>query len=326
MNFYNFYLSLSANNTSSIMKNINMKLTLKMTLLVLASTFYFTSCKDEPKVDTPTPTKNMLETLADAKFSIFKTAIDKANLSTTFSGSAKYTLFAPTDDVMVASGLPNVDGLTESQCANLVRYHMLEGAQTATTLPAFGFVTTLNNEGVAGFKLKVNITVTTGVIRVNGAQVLNSNIATNGVVHEINKLLKQPTMYEMLSFTGELSKYKTGLDYETGLKDLLKDVSGLTTLFATNNAGTVAYLNLKNRDFSSLPPTDRRAFLNNGFVDNANKLAASLNTGTLTTKGEPINFSLKNGSVTLNDSITVLYSDIQCVNGVIHIIDKSLAK
>ena len=85
----------------------------------------------------------MLEILADAKFSIFKTAVDKANLSTTFSGSTKYTLFVPTDDVMVAAGLPNVDGLSESQCANLVRYHMLEGVQTATTLPAFGFVTTL---------------------------------------------------------------------------------------------------------------------------------------------------------------------------------------
>ena len=107
---------------------------------------------------------------------------------------------------------------------------------------------------------------------------------------------------------------------------MLKDQAGLTTLFATNNAGTVAYLNLKNRDFSSLPPTDRRAFLNNGFVKDANKLAAGLTTGTLTTLGEPINLSSVSGNITLNDSITVLYSDIQCVNGVIHIIDKSLAK
>jgi uncharacterized surface protein with fasciclin (FAS1) repeats len=296
------------------MKHIKMKLTFKTALLVLATTFYFSSCKDEPKTSDPQPTKNMLEILADAKFSIFKTAVDKANLTATFSGSAKYTLFAPTDDVMVSAGLLNVDGLTESQCANMVRYHMLEGVQTATTLPVFGFVTTLNNEGPVGFKLKMNVTVSNGVIRVNGAQVLTSNVGTNGAVHEINKLLKQPTMYEMIGFTGELSKFKTGLDYETNLKDMCKDAAGLTTLFAANNAGTIAYLNLKNRDFSSLPPTDRRAFLNNGFVADANKLAAGLTSSSVA------------GSVTLNDSITVLYSDIQCVNGVIHIIDKSLAK
>jgi uncharacterized surface protein with fasciclin (FAS1) repeats len=308
------------------MKHNNMKLTIKTALLVLAASFFFSSCKDEPKSSDPQPTKNMLEILADAKFSIFKTAVDKANLSTTFSGSTKYTLFVPTDDVMVAAGLPNVDGLSESQCANLVRYHMLEGVQTATTLPAFGFVTTLNNEGPVGFKLKMNVAVATGVIRVNNAQVVASNVATNGAVHEITKLLKQPTMYEMISYTGDLSKYKTGLDYETNLKDLLKDPTGLTTIFATNNAGTVAYLNLKNRDFSSLPPADRRAFLNNGFVKDANKLAAGLTSGSLTTLGEPINFSSVAGIVTLNDSIAVTYSDIQCVNGVIHIIDKSLAK
>ena len=308
------------------MKNINLKLTIKTAILVLATTIYFSSCKDDTTDSTPQPTKNMMEILADAKFSIFKTAIDKANLSATFSGNTKYTLFAPTDDVMVVAGLPNVDGLSEAQCANLVRYHMLEGVQTTANLPVFGFVTTLNNEGPAGFKLKMNVSVTSGVIRVNGAQVLASNVATNGAVHEINKLLKQPTMYDMIGYTTELSKYKTGLDYETNLKDMLKDQAGLTTLFATNNAGTVAYLNLKNRDFSSLPPTDRRAFLNNGFVKDANKLAAGLTTGTLTTLGEPINLSSVSGNITLNDSITVLYSDIQCVNGVIHIIDKSLAK
>lgn len=303
-----------------------MKLTIKTALLVLASLFYFSSCKDEPKTNDPQPTKNMLEIVGDAKFSIFKTAIDKANLSTTFSGSIKYTLFAPTDDVMVKAGVLNVDGLSEAQCANLVRYHMLEGVQTVTTLPVFGFVTTLNNEGTAGLKLKMNVTITNGVIRVNGAQVLSSNEATNGVVHEISKLLKQPTIYEMISNTSELSKYKTGLDYETNLKDMLKNESALTTLFATNNAGTITFLNLKNKDFSSLPPSDRRAFLNNGFVKDANKLAAGLTSGSLATLGEPINFSYIAGSVTLNDSITVLYSDVQCINGVIHIIDKSLAK
>jgi uncharacterized surface protein with fasciclin (FAS1) repeats len=99
---------------------------------VASSAIFMQSCKeDEPTTNDPLPTKNMLEVVGDAKFSIFKAAVDKANCASVLSGTAKYTIFAPTDDQFVSAGITNVDGLTETQAANLIKYHMLEGEHTS---------------------------------------------------------------------------------------------------------------------------------------------------------------------------------------------------
>lgn len=303
-------------------------LTKKMLLVfaVASSLFFIQSCKDdEPVNNDPLPTKNMLEIIGDAKFSIFKAAVDKANFASVLSGTTKYTIFAPTDDQFVAANIPNVDGLSETQCANLIKYHMLEGEHTSANISAYGYMATLNTEGPAGLKLKVNLRLDAGTIRVNNKQVVSTSKGTNGIIHELAGVLKQPTVYDMIGNSSDMSKYKTGLDLEAAINAPLKDVAALNTVFVVNNAGTDAYTKLKERQFSSMTPTDRRAFLNNTIVPDANKLAAGL-TGTLNTKGDPITVGMAAGKVTLNDSITVTITDIQCLNGVIHVVDKALAK
>jgi uncharacterized surface protein with fasciclin (FAS1) repeats len=309
---------------------MKMKFPFKRLLLVSAvasSMVFIQSCKeDEPATNDPLPTKNMLEVVGDAKFSIFKAAIDKANFASVLSGSAKYTIFAPTDDQFVSAGITNVDGLTETQAANLIKYHMLEGEFTSANIAAYGYMTTLNTEGPSGLKLKLNLRLDNGTIRANNAQVVGTTKATNGIIHELAGVLKQPTVYDMILNSSDLSKYRTGLDLETAIREPLKNATALTTVFVVNNAGTDAYTKLKERQFSSMMPADRRAFLNNTIVPNTNKLAAGLTAGTLNTQGNPITIGMNAGKVTLNDSITVTITDIQCLNGVLHVIDKSLAK
>lgn len=309
------------------MKNTFFTKRIFFALATVLSVFFVQSCKeDEPQTNDPAPTKNMMEIVGDAKFSIFKAAVDKANFASVLSGTTKYTVFAPTDDQFVAAGVTNVDGLSETQCANLIKYHMIEGEHTSANIAAYGYMTTLNTEGPAGLKLKMNLRIDNGTIRANNKQVVSTTKGTNGIIHELAGVLKQPTIYEMIVNSSDMSKYRTGLDLEAAINAPLKDAGALNTVFVVNNAGTDAYTKLKERQFSSMTPTDRRAFLNNTIVPDANKLAAGLTAGSLNTKGDPINIGMNAGKVTLNDSINVTITDIQCLNGVIHVIDKSLAK
>lgn len=295
--------------------------------LVLISFSTLNSCKDDPVTNnTPTPTKNMLEVLSEAKYSIFKAIVDKANFSSVFSGTVKYTVFAPTDDQLVAAGIMNADGMTETEAENFVKYHMIEGEHTTLTLPLYGYVNTLNTQGPSGLKPKLNIRISSETIYANNKQVLATTKGTNGIIHELGGVLKPLTVYEMIFSSSDLSKYRAGLDLEAGINAPLKDVAALTTVFAVNNAGTDAFTKAKERQFSSMNPTDRRAFLNNGIVASTNKLAAGITAGSLSTQGDPLNVTLSAGKIILNDTVTVTITDVQCINGVLHIVDKALSK
>ncbi|MBA89046.1 MAG: hypothetical protein CMB16_07270 [Euryarchaeota archaeon] len=116
-------------------------------------------------------------------------ALGKANLVTTLQGDGPFTVFAPTDDAFAAAGIDLSTFDTDEEIATLVdilTYHVVSGSVMSSDLSDGMTTQALNSDSLT-------FTVGDGVM-VNGANVtLADVIASNGVVHVIDKVLMPPT-------------------------------------------------------------------------------------------------------------------------------------
>jgi uncharacterized surface protein with fasciclin (FAS1) repeats len=100
------------------------------------------------------------------------------------SGSGPYTVFAPTDGAFVASG---VDPSNVEAVSAVLAYHVVSGAIPSSALAATNTVPTLQGKSVV-------VTKNSAGVFVNGdAKVVIADVmASNGVVHVIDKVLMPP--------------------------------------------------------------------------------------------------------------------------------------
>ncbi|MFT5480045.1 MAG: putative surface protein with fasciclin (FAS1) repeats, partial [Bacteroidia bacterium] len=67
---------------------------------------------------------------------------------------------------------------------------------------------------------------------------------------------------------------------------------------------------------------ERQKILENSTMDGSVK--ASLLSGTMTTLGDDMVVTSVSGELTLNGKAKVVHKDVQCVNGLMHVIDNLL--
>ena len=120
-------------------------------------------------------------------------AIIQAGLLTTLSGDGPYTIFAPTDQAFIDAGI-NLDNFTGEDgiaaLGNVLAYHVTMGNVMSGDLSNGQFVTMLNQQ-------QVRIGVTPGGVIVNDASVTQADVvASNGVIHVIDKVLMPPEVAE----------------------------------------------------------------------------------------------------------------------------------
>ena len=141
------------------------------------------------------PTANAANIVETAKgagvFNTLLTAATAAGLATPLAESGPLTVFAPTDEAF--SKLP--EGTVESllkpenkdQLAAILSYHVLPRKLTSNMLPHKAIhVRTLK----AGGDRLLTITKSRGGVTVDGAQVVDADIAAdNGVIHVIDKVM-----------------------------------------------------------------------------------------------------------------------------------------
>ncbi len=129
--------------------------------------------------------------LSDTTFSYLVAAVTKANLVGTLSGAGPFTVFAPTNDAFRAAGFPTIASIQAADAATLssiLTYHVIAGRIFSSDLTDGEMPTTVNGG-------KVTIGLTNGAtVKGNGnatpSNIIATNIlATNGVVHVINKVL-----------------------------------------------------------------------------------------------------------------------------------------
>ncbi|UCG85690.1 MAG: fasciclin domain-containing protein [Gemmatimonadota bacterium] len=252
----------------------------------------------------------------NSDFSILATALSATGLDNVLAGEGPFTIFAPTDAAFDALPAARLDALLADPGAltEVLLYHAVAGRVYSGDLE--GVVST---ETLVGFPLLFDLS---DGAKVNDANILATNVlATNGVIHVIDKVLLPPTKdIVQTAVDAGFSTLATAL----GAADLVATLQGegpFTVFAPTDDA------------FATLPDGALEALLEDidaltsvllyhvvdGQVFSGNLSGVS---SAETLSGESISIDLSDG-VKINDA-TVIIKDIIATNGVIHVIDSVL--
>lgn len=281
-----------------------------------------------------------------------------AGLVETLSGDGPFTVFAPTNAAFANllellgddyNSLADFD--TEVEKGLLVKvltYHVVSAKALAGDLSDNQKIKTLQGEDVS-------ISLTDGKVLINDATEDSATVTTadvvasNGVVHIIDKVLIPQEVLDILSSlslrsiveiataTNDLSILVSALQQaDAGMVETLQG-DGPFTVFAPTNDAFMALLNDLGDDYNKISDFDtpeEKEFLTMVLqyhvIIGVTALSSSLTDGQTirTAQGEHVGISIKNGTVHITDATennaTVIAADVLATNGVVHVINKVL--
>jgi transforming growth factor-beta-induced protein len=244
-----------------------------------------------------------------------------ADIAVALSGAGPFTVFAPTNEAFAAAGADVTDVPT---IAAILKYHVVAGKIPSSALQATQSVPTLQGEEIV-------VTVTDAGVFVNGdSQVVIPDVmATNGVVHVVNKVLVPPSMLapkaastivELAVATPALSILVSVLtlpDYAPVLAAL--SGAGPFTVFApTNEAFEAAGVNVS--DVAAVTAVLQYHVVAGAIPSSALKPTQSV----ATLQGEEVVVTVTPEGVFVNGDAKVVIADVTASNGVVHVIDAVL--
>lgn len=118
-------------------------------------------------------------------YTMFSKLLMQANLASTLQGSARFTVFAPTDEALAKVGKAKLDSIASdsTQLRHLLQYHIVNSAISANEILKLKDARTMLGS-------KVEFMMENGRLHVNKAVVLQPDIkASNGVIHGIDSVL-----------------------------------------------------------------------------------------------------------------------------------------
>jgi uncharacterized surface protein with fasciclin (FAS1) repeats len=120
-------------------------------------------------------------------------ALVQANLVTTLEGDGPFTVFAPTDQAFADAGIDLSTYDTDEEIAaltDILLYHVYTAGAVYAADVTNGMTVTMGNGDEASF------TVTDGTVMIGDATVTSADVmASNGVIHVIDKVLMPPVPY-----------------------------------------------------------------------------------------------------------------------------------
>jgi uncharacterized surface protein with fasciclin (FAS1) repeats len=139
-------------------------------------------------VGTPAPhaaDKDIVDTAVSAgKFNTLAKALTEAGLVSTLKGPGPFTVFAPTDEAFAKLPAGTLEALLQDKAklTAVLTYHVVPGKVTASEVTRLNEATT-----VQGGKIRIG---TTGGVTVNDANVIATDVmASNGVIHVIDRVI-----------------------------------------------------------------------------------------------------------------------------------------
>lgn len=307
---------------------------LKIVIIILSLTFSFLSCNDDndPVVD------NTITGLAktNPNLSILVQALVKADLATTLQGVGPFTVFAPTDAAFTAflktTPYATLNDVPKDVLTQILLNHVVSGNVKSTDLTT-GYIKTLA-KGTASSTNNLSMFVNTASgVKLNGvATVTTANVmASNGVIHVVDKVIGLPTIVTHATANPNFTSLVGALT-STGQPDFVSILSGAGpyTVFApTNDAFTALNTELAPGGIAGVSTANLTKVLTY-HVANGNVLAASLTEGQMvSTLQTPQKFTIQlTGGAKIKDAnnriSTIVATDVQCSNGVIHVLNKVL--
>ncbi|WP_339713274.1 fasciclin domain-containing protein [uncultured Kriegella sp.] len=274
-----------------------------------------------------------------------------ADLVATLSGDGPFTVFAPTNAAFAAllddlgdeyNSLADFDTEDEKTLlAKILTYHVVGSAALSTDLSEGQEIETVQGENIV--VSLVGGVFTDDATDENAQVILADQMASNGVVHVVDKVLLpqevldalKPNMVELAQAVDDLSLLVEALVQADA--DLVATLSGdgPFTVFAPTNAAFAALLDDLGDEYNSLGDFDTEAEkelltkILTYHVVATSALSADLSDGQEieTVQGENVIISL-HGGVFIDDATNanaeVILADQMAKNGVAHIVDKVL--
>jgi uncharacterized surface protein with fasciclin (FAS1) repeats len=302
---------------------------------------------------------DVLEGDEDGRFSTLVAAIDAAGLRPLLNSSSEYTIFAPTNDALVAAltavGLSAEDLLADSNTLQeVLLYHVVPGrvrssdlfrGATLRTMAGQDLITAENEGGQ----------LTAGGILVGQANI----VAGNGFIHVLDEgILVPPSLAETLTpppaepetttddsaaaeadtrpsvaqiladdADGRFSTLLAAVE-AAGLTETLSGEGNFTVLAPTNEAfdAALAYLGLEAADLLADTETLTQVLTYHVLPVRTRTALLFVGADLATLQGESVNFSeASNGTLTVNNgAATVRDANFVGSNGVVHVIDAVL--
>jgi uncharacterized surface protein with fasciclin (FAS1) repeats len=281
---------------------------------------------DEPAPPTPMPTevppteapKDIVDVAVEAdSFETLVAAVQAAGLEDALRGEGPFTVFAPTDDAFAALPEGTVEALLadpEGDLQQILLYHVVPGQVMAADVSDGLMAETLQGGSVT-------FAVDGDMVTIDGATIVATDIeASNGVIHVIDAVILPPKdIVDTAIEAGDFSTLVAAVQ-AAGLEDALRG-EGPFTVFAPADAA-----------FDSLPDGTIEALLADPegqlkrileyHVIPGKVMAADVSDGLMaeTLRGASVTFAVDGDMVTI-DGATIVATDIEASNGVIHVID-----
>ncbi|XP_007889427.2 periostin isoform X1 [Callorhinchus milii] len=248
---------------------------------------------------------------------------DRSNLRKEIEGIGSFTFFAPSNEAWTILDSEVRNALLSNvniELLNALHYHMVNKRLMTKDLKNGLTLQSMHDDQT----LLINH-YSNGVVTVNCARILLANqIATNGVVHVIDRVITAVgyTIEDFIENDEELLSLRAATTASGVLAKLGK--KGHYTLFAPTNAA-----------FDKLPqdvlqrilsdPVALKALLNYHILESVQCSEAIMSGSAYTTlEGSNIEIGCDGDSLTINGKKMVNRKDIVTTNGVIHLIDEVL--
>ncbi|MCG9791577.1 fasciclin domain-containing protein [Flavobacterium algicola] len=317
------------------MKNIN----IKSALLALTLMGTLVSCDSDFKDETPSIAGIAV---ANPNFSTLEGAAVQGGLVGVLSNSnpndpsGHYTVFAPTNDAFARLGLVDagtLGGLQNSFLTNTLLYHVSNGDLLASGIANGG--TSISALGVSRRFISRG-----SDLYINGSKIILTDVsASNGTVHAIDKvmiatgvnivdsaiLLKDAKVFKAPELTFLVQAVIT-----SGLAPVLSDANNNFTIYAPTDAAFKAAGFATVQDVANASPVVLQQVLLNHAIAGGKFTSEYSGTTAMTAGGGTLTygaftdgiFTIKSNGITTAANMVI--PDIQCSNGVVHVIDKVL--
>lgn len=311
----------------------------------LALMFSFSNCDDKDDNVIIPPVKSIASIASsNSDLTSLVAALNKAGLTATLSGSGSYTVFAPTNaafnNFLDDNGFASLDDVPVDLLKEVLLNHVVSGELFSNQLSTTYVKTLAKGSASATNTLSMYVDTSNGV-KLNGVStVTKANIdASNGVIHIVDAVIGLPTIVTHATANPNFSILVSALTRNDQLdQNFVSTLSGTAnspfTVFAPTNT---AFSNTSSpqgllQEFNwatlnDVPETVLEKTLKYHVVLNANVLSNNLPTTPVETfLGQTFTISTNGGGAIITDQnnriSNIVATDVQCANGVIHVINK----
>jgi uncharacterized surface protein with fasciclin (FAS1) repeats len=265
--------------------------------------------------------------VAAGSFETLVAAVEAAGLVDALKGEGPFTIFAPTDEAFAALPEGTLETLLADPSGDLTQillYHVLPGKVMAADVSDGLEAETLQGASV-GFSVEGD------TVKIDDATIVSTDVeASNGVIHIIDAVMLPPSEEETSTMENDI--VETAME-AGGLETLLAAVEAAGLVEALQNVGPYTVFAPTDAAFSALPEGTMETLLADPMgnlsqillyhVVPGRVMAADLSDGLgiETLQGDSVAFSVEGDVVKINDA-TIVTTDIEAANGVIHVIDE----